>query len=119
MRTIITLLIVAAIGGGVWLTLRDGGFLDRVTESRVERMLIDNGVSERMAQCMAPRLVDRLSIEQLEKLERLAPEGDEAALPTSSREALARLRRVDDREALEQVVVIAGGCGLEQLLEKS
>ena len=113
MRNIIILVAVIAIGVGAVFALRQGGLFDRVTEQRVERVLTSNGVPEVMAQCMAPRLVDRLSLEQLEKLERLAPESDEPVLPTSTREALARLRRVDDSEAVRQLASVSAGCAIE------
>ena len=113
MRSIIILVAVVAIGVGAVFALRQSGFFDRVTEQRVERVLTSNGVPEVMAQCMAPRLVDRLSLEQLEKLERLAPESDEPVLPTSTREALARLRRVDDSEAVRQLASVSAGCAIE------
>ena len=117
MRNIIILLLVFAIGLGSWFVLRDGGLLDRVTEDRVEQVLLANGVPVPMTECMAPRLVDRLSIEQLRKLERLAPEAGEEQIPTSTGEAMARFRRVDDNEAVEQLVRVAGGCGIEIGLE--
>ena len=38
-------------------------------------------------------------------------------MPRSMGEAMARLCRVDDREAVEQVVTVGGGCGIEIGLE--
>lgn len=113
MRKIAALLVVIVLALGVWLFLREDGLLEQVTEARVEQALLANRVPAPMADCMAPKLVDRLSIGQLVKLERMAPEDGETAIPLSIGEAMARLRRVDDREAVEQLVTVAGGCGVE------
>jgi len=113
LRNILILLLVFAIGLGAWFLLRDDGLVEEVTEARVAEALIDNGVPPVMTQCMAPRLVDRLSIGQLRALERIAPDAGEGALPTSTDEALDRFRRVGDQQAVEQLVIVAGGCGIE------
>lgn len=108
----VLLLIAAAVGAAYYF-----GAFDRVTESRVERALTDAGVSPGMAECMAPKMVDRLSLAQLRKLERLGPEEGEYAVPLSGREALARLERVEDREALETLVRAGGSCAFETFLD--
>lgn len=118
MRNIVILLLVFGIGIAAWFLLRDDGVLEEVTEARVAEALIDNGVPPVMTQCMAPRLVERLSIAQLRKLERLAPTEGEEALPASTDAALERLRRVDDNRAVEQLVLVAGRCGIEIGLER-
>ena len=112
MRNIVILLLVFLVGIGAWLFLRDDGALEQVTEARVAEALLNNGVPPVMAQCMTPQLVDRLSIAQLQKLERLAPAEGEAGLPGSSGEALDRLRRVEDDAAVEQLVLVAGRCSV-------
>ncbi|MBV7264736.1 hypothetical protein [Erythrobacter ani] len=117
MRTIVILLIVFLVGLAAWFFLREDGVLEQVTEARVEQALLANRVPAPMAECMAARLVDRLSLNQLRKLERAAPQDGESRIPLSTGEALARLRRVDDPEALEAVVTVAGGCGFELLLQ--
>ncbi|MEE4206550.1 MAG: hypothetical protein V2I39_09660 [Erythrobacter sp.] len=117
-RLVAILLAIVLVAVGAWLLLREDGMLERVTETRVERALIDNGMPEPMAGCMAPRLVDRLTGEQLRKLERLAPEEGESAVPRSIREALDRLNRVDDPEAVEALASATAGCGVELLRER-
>lgn len=117
MRAIAILLAVFLIGLGAWIFLRDDGVLEQVTEARVEQALLDNQVPPEMASCMAPRLTDRLSISQLRKLQRAAPQGDEARIPLSTGEALARLRRVEDSKAVKSVVTVAGGCGVELMMQ--
>ncbi|MEL7189827.1 MAG: hypothetical protein AAGK17_09785 [Pseudomonadota bacterium] len=115
MRNIIILALVFAIGLGAWFFLRDDGVLEQVTEERVEQALLDNYVPAPMAECMAPRLVDRLSINQLLKLERLAAQEGEDRVPLSPGKALERLERVDDPEAVKTLGSVAAGCGLDML----
>ena len=117
MRRLVILLIVFAVGLAAYYVLRDDGMLEQVTEERVEEALLANSVPAPMATCMAPRLVDRLTIQQLLKLERFAPEEGESRVPMSTGEAMARFRRVDDREAVEQLVIVAGRCGIEMGME--
>lgn len=118
MRWLFTLLVLAAIAGAAWYVLRDDGLLEQVTEERVETALLDNRFPAPMAECMAPRLVDELSIQQLRALERLAPQEGENQIPLSVGEAMARLRRVDDRQAVETLVTVGGGCGFDMMLQR-
>lgn len=118
MRKIAILIVLVLLALGAWMFLREGGLLDWVTEARVEQALLDNNVPPEMAGCMAPRLVDRLSINQLRKLERMAPQEGETGVPLSVGEAMARLRRVDDREAVETLVRAGGSCGFDLILKK-
>ena len=115
MKRLIIMLLVLAIGVGAYFVLRDDGLLEQVTEARVEQALLANGVPSDLATCMAPAMVDKLSISQLRKLERLAPEEGEGTLPSSGREALARLRRVEDDEAVRVLVTTGASCGLSSL----
>ncbi len=110
MKKLLLLLVVAAIGAGAWFIYSGG--LDRVTESRVEAALLNNGVPAKLSECMAPKLVEDLSIPQLLKLEELAPEAGEDRLPTSPAAALKRLRRVDDTEAVTALVSAGSSCAI-------
>ena len=118
LRGLFILGLAIVLGGGAWFALRDDGVLEQVTAARVEQALLDNRVPEPMAACMGPRLADRLSISQLRALERAKPQAGESTIPLSTGEAMARLRRVDDREAVEQVVLVAGGCGFDMMLKR-
>lgn len=89
--------------------------IDKVTHSRVEAALAAQGIPPTTAECMATRMVDRLSISQLRKLERLAPQEGEAATPRGFGEALTRLRRVDDPEALRITIGAGAACAIGQL----
>lgn len=116
MRNIAIFLAIILIGIGAWIFLRDDGVLEQVTAERIEQALLDNRVPPAMAGCMAPRLADQLSLGQLKRLERAAPQEGESRVPLSTGEAMARLRRIEDREAVETVVRVAGGCGFELML---
>ncbi|WP_298464973.1 hypothetical protein [uncultured Erythrobacter sp.] len=110
------LVAIALLAVGGWLVFRDGGLMNQVTEERVEDALLAKGVPVPMAACMAPKLVDRLSISQLRKLEKLGPEEGESRLPTSPGDALSRLRRVDDEAAVEALAVVGARCGVDSLI---
>ena len=116
MRNIIILLAVLGIGIGAYFLFRDDGVLEQVTEAQVESALLANGVPAPLAECMAPKLTDRLSINQLRKLQRMAPQEGEGALPSSTSDAMERLQRVEDDEAVEQLVRTATSCGIELML---
>ena len=88
------------------------GGIDRVTENRIRTALVEQGVPEPYADCIAVRLVDRLTLQQLRSLERAAPRDQEAALPTSFEEALGRLSRVDDPEAVEITLKAGFECAI-------
>ena len=118
MRSLFILLAIVLIAVGAWFVLRDDGVLEQVTKARVEEALLANRVPAPMAECMAPRLADQLTIFQLKKLERFAPQEGETRVPLSTGEAMARLRRIDDREAVETVVTVAGGCGVELMMQR-
>lgn len=114
MKKLIAFSFVLALVAGIWVWM---GGLDRVTEARVKTVLMDNGLPENMADCMAPRMVERLSLNQLRKLERAAPQHGESAVPLSTQDALTRVRRIDDSEAVEVTVSAAGACVVQTALE--
>ncbi|MGB3470777.1 MAG: hypothetical protein WBA51_08150 [Erythrobacter sp.] len=118
MRFVGVLVAVALIAGLGWLTFRDGGWLNQVTEERVEAALVANGVPVDMAQCMSGNLVDQLSISQLRKLERLQAEEGEVIVPLSVEAAITRMQRVDDPEAVRVLALTATRCGVGSLLER-
>lgn len=118
LRGLFILGLAIVLGGGAYFVLRDDGVLEQVTAQRIEQALLDNRVPPPMAACMGERLADRLSISQLRALERAKPQEGESTLPLSTGEAMARLRRVDDREAVEQVVVTAGSCGFDLMMKR-
>jgi hypothetical protein len=80
------------------------GCTDMIAENRVRSALIDAGLSERDADCMARRMVDRLSIAQLRKLEALKGQTNSLA------EFLAGVERIGDAEAIAVTASSAALC---------
>lgn len=67
-------------------------------ESRVRAGLVDAGLSPRMADCMAKRMVDRLSLGQLRQLQSLASLRKTDAGEMSVDHFLRKVRALDDPE---------------------
>lgn len=88
------------------------GCVQAITESRVESALRDAGLSEANANCMAERMVDRLTIAQLRKLERLRARPGEQERPVSIGEFVERVRRVGDAEVIAVTSTSAGLCAI-------
>lgn len=87
-----------------------GGCAQVIAEPRVRSALQDAGLSERNASCMAGRMVDRLTIGQLRKLEALGPRNGEARQPASLGEFVGRVRRVGDAEVIGVTASSAALC---------
>lgn len=103
------LLVLAGVAAWVWFI-----GLNHVTAGRIESTLIARGVPQPMAECMAGRMVDRLTMSQLRKLEELGAREGENPLPLSTGELLARIRRVNDPEALEVTATAAAVCAMKR-----
>jgi hypothetical protein len=108
MKRLLTLIVIIALAGGAWFYF--SGTLDRVTETRVEAALTDNGVPPDLANCMAGRMVERLSLNQLRKLERIGPQDGETAVPNGPGQFMDRINRVDDAEAIGVTARAAAAC---------
>src|SRR5690242_3309199 len=81
--------------------------------ARVEAGLERAGLKPRLARCIAPRLTDRLSREQLRQLASL-PKAPRAA---SFDELLYRLRALDDPEIVHVASKAALKCELDHALD--
>lgn len=103
MRAALPLLIVA---------LATGGCVQKIAESRVRSALVDAGLSDKNAGCMAGRMVDRLTIGQLRKLEALKARAGERERPVTIGEYLERVRRVGDSEVIAVTASSAGLCAV-------
>ena len=85
------------------------GCVQAIAESRVENALRGAGLGERTSSCMAGRMVDRLTIDQLRRLEELRqPSG--AAQEASLADYLDRVRRVGDAEVISVTASSAALC---------
>lgn len=76
----------------------------KIAYPRVKSALLDAGLSERNAACMADRMTDKLSIAQLRRLEKLS--GEKRSLA----DYVDAVRRVGDAEALSVTASSAALC---------
>lgn len=81
-----------------------------IAEGRVRSALQGAGLSETNAACMADRMVDRLTIAQLRRLEALGPRNGEARRPASLGEFVQRVQRVGDAEVITVTASSAALC---------
>ena len=93
------------------------GCAQTIAQSRVRSALEGAGLSSAHAQCMAERMVDRLTIEQLRRLEALGPREGEPRNPGGLADFVERVRRVGDAEVVAVTATSAGLCaaGLARL----
>ena len=82
-------------------------------QNRVEAGLIKAGVSPRMAQCMAPRMTDRLSVGQLRKLQSLSRMARDGGRRMSVDELVRNVRALDDPEIVTVTSKAALVCALD------
>jgi hypothetical protein len=80
------------------------GCAEKIAEHRVREALLDAGLSEHNADCMAHRMVDRLTIRQLRKLEALKGEKRSIA------DYVIAVQRVGDTKAIEVTASSAALC---------
>lgn len=105
MRTGIPLALCGAV-------LSLAGCVQQIAESRVRTALVDAGLGDKNADCMATRMVDRLTIAQLRKLEGMKAKPGEREKGLSLRDYVSRVRRVGDAEVVSVTASSAGLCAL-------
>ena len=106
-KLLVALLLLAVLAGLVLFT--DLG--RPVVKWQVERTLVSSGMSETRADCMAGRMVDRLSIGQLWDLRQaMQPREGEPEEADTFGEVVKRLRRTDDFETVSVVGTSAALC---------
>ena len=81
-------------------------------EQRVRSGLVDAGLSQPMAACMAERMVDRLSLLQLRRIGRLGDLREANARELSVDQFLHRARAIGDPEILAVMTTSAGICAV-------
>ena len=89
-----------------------GGCIQKIAESRVRSALVEAGLSDKNANCMAARMVDRLTIGQLRKLESLKARPGERERPVTIAQYIERVRRVGDSEVIAVTASSAGLCAV-------
>jgi hypothetical protein len=103
----IALLVVLA-GGAIF-----SGLADPLLAWGVETALVEAGVGERRAECMAGRMVKRLTPIQLWKLRQgMAAQAGEPEEGYGLGELVKRLDRVNDGEVVAVLTTSAGLCAL-------
>lgn len=108
-KAFVGLLLVVALAAGALFT----GYADPLVRWQVRAALVQSGIGEKRAECMADRMVDRLSIGQLWKLRQgMAPQAGEPDEGYGLGELVKRLRRVEDGEAVTVLTTSAGLCAL-------
>ena len=88
------------------------GCVQTIAENRVESALLRAGLDQRTSTCMAERMVDRLTIGQLRKLEGLKARKGEPVRPTTLKGYVDRVRRVGDAEVLAVTSSSAALCAV-------
>lgn len=108
-KLIFGLLLVLLLAGGAVFT----GLANPLVELQVKGALVESGIGEKRAACMAERMVDRLTIGQLWKLRQgMAPQAGEPEEGFGLGELVKRLRRVEDGEAVAVLTTSAGLCAI-------
>lgn len=108
-KLIIAVLLLALLAGGAVYT----GLANPVIEWQVKGAVVEAGMGDKRATCMADRMVNRLTVAQLWKLQQgMAPREGEPEDGYGLGELVKRLGRVDDGEAVAVVTTSAGLCAL-------
>ena len=103
------LLLVAILVAGAIYT----GFADPLIKRQVQSALMESGTSEKRAECMADRMVDRLTIFQLIELRQgMAAREGESEQPDGLGDTIKRLRRGTDTETVAVVSSSAALCAI-------
>ena len=89
------------------------GCVQEIKASRVKSALMDGGLSESLAGCMAQRMAGKLTIHQLKELQRL-----NAAPRRTISEFVAALRKNGDADAIEVTLSSAALCKTGWISEK-
>lgn len=108
-KLLIGLLLIVVLAAGAVST----GLADPLVRWQVKSALVQSGIGEKRAECMAERMVERLTLGQLWKLrEGMAPHAGEPEEDYGLGELIKRLRRVEDGEAVAVLTTSAGLCAL-------
>jgi len=108
-KLLIVVVLVVLLGAGALLS----GLANPLVEMQVKSALVESGIGEKRAACMAERMVDRLTIGQLWKLRQgMTAQDGEPEEGYGLGELIKRLRRVGDGEAVTVLTTSAGLCAL-------
>lgn len=108
-RLFIALLLLLLLAGGALFT----GLANPLVAMQVKGALVESGIGENRAACMAERMVQRLTIGQLWKLRQgMAAQDGEPEEGYGLGELVKRLDRVNDGEAVAVLTSSAGLCAI-------
>lgn len=108
-KLLIWILVLAVLAGGALFS----GLANPLVEMQVKSALVQSGTGEGRAECMAERMVKRLTIIQLWKLRQgMAAQPGEPEEGYGLGELIKRLGRVDDGEAVAVLTTSAGLCAI-------
>ncbi|MCZ8135400.1 MAG: hypothetical protein O9266_03775 [Porphyrobacter sp.] len=108
-KLILGLLLVILLAGGALFS----GLANPLVEMQVKSALVESGIGDKRAECMAERMVKRLTIVQLWKLRQgMAAQEGEPESGYGLGELIKRLDRVDDGEAVAVLTTSAGLCAI-------
>jgi len=108
-KLLIGVLLLVVLGAGAVFT----GLANPLVEMQVKGALVESGIGEKRATCMAERMVDRLTIGQLWKLRQgMAAQEGEPEEGYGLVELVKRLDRVNDGEAVAVLTTSAGLCAI-------
>lgn len=108
-KLIVGLMLVVLLAGGALFS----GLADPVVAWQVKGSLVEAGIGEKRAECMAERMVERLTLVQLWKLRQgMAPQPGEPENAEGLGALIERLGRVGDGEAVAVLTTSAGLCAI-------
>jgi hypothetical protein len=108
-KLLLWIVLLAALAGGAVAT----GLANPLVEMQVKGALVQSGIGEKRAACMAERMVDRLTIGQLWKLRQgMVARDGEPEEGYGLGELVKRLRRVGDGETVAVLTTSAGLCAI-------
>ena len=108
-KLLVALLVLLVLAGAAHFA----GYTRPLIKSSVQTALVNGGMSDERADCMADRMVERLSLGQLWNLRQaMAAQPGEPEQADSFGEVVKRLRRTDDFETVSVVTTSAGLCAL-------
>ena len=108
-KLLLWIVVLAVLAGGALFS----GLANPLVEMQVKSALVESGIGENRAECMAERMVKRLTIVQLWKLRQgMAAQEGEPESGYGLGELIKRLARVDDGEAVAVLTTSAGLCAI-------
>ena len=108
-KLLLWIVVLAVLAGGAWFS----GLANPLVEMQVKSALVESGIGDKRAACMAERMVKRLTLVQLWKLRQgMAAQDGEPESGYGLGELVKRLDRVNDGEAVAVLTTSAGLCAI-------